>query len=544
MPTAQPLPKGLVPALTAIVYSVPDFMAQDTSQFVEQRAVDHSPDPPVKPGAAVRIAEYALLAAVVAGVIDTLRFAAYFIPMHFALNFEEGKVVNAGFRIMHGLTPYPPVGQPPYYVNVYGPVFYYVMAPLVRWFGISFTAPRLLVLASGLATALFLVLLLRHWTKSWVIALGFGLSFLAASLVRDWIYVLRVDLFGLALVLAGLYVFVTSRRLLWPALLFLAALFTKITFLAAPVACILYLWFGGDEQSLLGKAKERRRAWRFTGWMLLFGSAGLVAFGLGTNGWGLFDMFMTHAGPYRLGLYVWRVRPFALLNMGLVAGAIALAIDDVRRRHFSLPLLYVALASVMTLTAGKRAADGNHLLDWQAALCLAAGCGYYALRKRWRAEPVLALIPIGVILLAVLGLGEHRQVNPALAGCPAAYHFAATQPGQLLTENPGIATFSGKKIWLNDSFEYSTLGRVGRLDQRPLIRMVRKRYFSVILLGGNLPELQRAVEPSRRDSAIWPPQFVSALARNYHPVASFACAYANTAYEPNATPKTAKDPPH
>ncbi|HVC00119.1 MAG TPA: hypothetical protein VNJ12_12415, partial [Candidatus Dormibacteraeota bacterium] len=84
----------------------------------------------------------------------------------------------------------------------------------------------------------------------------------------------------------------------------------------------------------------------------------------------------------------------------------------------------------MTFTIGQWANDANHLLEWQAALCLAAGCGYHMLRNRQKVDVAAALIPIGVILLIVLGLPESPRVIPELAGCPAAYQFAEQQPGQ------------------------------------------------------------------------------------------------------------------
>jgi hypothetical protein len=519
-----------VTALATMVYSLPVFMARETAQVDMEQAPSQSASPASKSANLIRGAEIALLAAAIAGFVDTLRFAAYFIPLHFSVNFEEGNILNAALRITHGLTPYPPVGGLPYVVNPYGPVFYYAVAPLVKLFGVSFAAPRFLVLASGLAVALFLVLLLRRWTESWWIALGFGLSFLAVSLVRDWIYVLRVDLFGLALSLAGVYVFSTSRRLAWPALLFVAALFAKITLIAAPIACFLYLMMAGERSD---SGDTNRRAWRFAGWMTGFGLAGLAALGFATGGWGLFHMFLTHPDPYLFSQYVSIIRPFALLDGALLVAVAFLALHDIRRHSFSLPLIYFALASVMTLTAGKLGSDANHLLEWQAAMCLAAGCGYHALRKRPKSDPVLALIPLGIIVLISLGLPESRQVNPVLSGCEAAYHFAAQQPGELLTENPGAAVLSGKTVWLSNSFEYGFLGNSGHLDQEPLIRLVQRRYFGVILLGYTLPELKRREADPRNLWKIWPPQFVSALAQNYHPAAQFTCADANVAYEPN-----------
>lgn len=501
-------------------------MPQADSEQVFSREAFQAPKHP----AIVRGAEFALLAAVVAGFVETLRFAASYVSLPFAVNFAEGVVLSGAARAADGLTPYPPIGHPPYVVNIYGPVFYYALAPLVRWFGLEFTAPRLFVIASGLAVAFFLILLLRHWTESWVVALGFGLCFLGVPLIRHWIYVLRVDLFGLALTLAGLYVFTIGKRSIWPALLFLAALYTKVTFLAAPVACILYLILSG----------ERRRTWRFLGWLLLFGFAGLVVLGLGTKGRALIDMFMTQVDPYRLSFYISRIRAPALQSMALVAGAVALAVNDIRKRRISLPLLYFILACVTSLTAGIYGGDGNHLLEWQAALVLAAGCGYHSLRARRKVDAAVALIPIGVIATVLLALPRSRQLSPALLGCPAAYRFAAEQPGQLLTDNPGIAVLSGKTIWLNDAFEFSLLRKAGRLDQQPLIDMVRQKFFGVILLGEDLPSLEGMAAQPSLPSSTWSPNFVSELRQNYHSVARFSCAYASVAYEPNQASGSAR----
>jgi hypothetical protein len=482
---------------------------------------------------ALRSSEYLLLAAVVAGFLDTLRFAAYYIPLRFAVDYQEGSDLLAALRITHGQTPYPSLGHLPYVMSVYGPVYYYAIAPLVKWFGLGFTAPRLFVLASGLAATLFLILLLRRWTGSWMIALGFGLLFPAVSLVRDWIYVLRVDLFGLVLTLAGLCVFVARRRLMAPALLFVAALFAKITFLAAPIACFLFLMVGGEPAGSGDDSRGRGSAWRFAGWMMAFGLAGLAALGLATRGRGLFHMFLTHADPYSLSHYVAIIGHFVWVDAALLVAAAALAVRDFRRRALSLPLIYFILASVTTLTAGKFGSASNHLLEWQAAMCLAAGCGYHALRKRPKIVAVPALIPIGVVVLVLLGLSESLQLNPDLTGCEAAYRYGTQQPGALLSENPGAAVLSGKKVWLSSSFEYAFLGKAGLLDERPLARLVEQKFFGVILLDDDLAELERRAGRPQAPETIWPPGFVAALAQNYHQAAGFACLGASAAFVPN-----------
>jgi hypothetical protein len=478
-----------------------------------------------QPPPVIRWSEIVFFAAVVFGCIATLWFAARRIPLPFSLNPTEGIVLNGALRAARGQTPYPPVGMPPYVVNIFGPVSYYGLGPLIKLFGVSFTAPRLLVLASGILVALFLVLLLGRWTGSWRVAVSFGLFYLTLPLVRSWIALLRVDLFALALTLAGLYAFCVSRRPVWPALLFLAALFAKITMLAAPLACWLYLLLAG----------ERRRAWSLAGWMVAPGLAALGALGYLTHGWLVFDLFLTHPDPYSLSRYAATILPYAFIDIVLLVAAAALAAQDLRRRTLSLPLLYFLLASVATLTAGKYGSDTNHLLEWQAAMCLAAGCGYQELRSRPKAEPVAALVPAGLALLVLFAIPHGVAPAPKRAGCTQAYRFVEQHPGQLLSQDPGIAVLSGRKVWVSDPFEYKFLGQAGRLNQEPLIQMVQKKFFSVILLGSDLPDLERSAADPQAPETIWPAGFVSALARNYRPVARFSCRDARVAFEPVGT---------
>jgi hypothetical protein len=495
-------------------------MASIPSETEPTAATDSAQARPASP--LFSCVEIVLLAFVVAGCICTIRFAAYYLPVPYSLNFEEGIILNAAVRITHGQTPYPPVGGPPYVVDPYGPVFYYTLAPLVKWFGAGFLWPRVLALTAGLAASLFIVLLLRRWTGAWAISLAFGLLYLAMPLERTWSFILRVDFFALALALAGLYGFSKGWRPIWPALLFLAALYSKPSFIAAPLACWAAAMWGG----------ERRRGWTFIGWMAAMGLAGLGALAYFTQGWGLFHIFRTYPDPYEFGHYSSTMLPVALVDFPLLFAGAALAVRDIRQRTLSLPLAYLLLATAVTLTAGKLGADTNQLLEWQAALCLAAGCGYYAMRSLPKPEPGLALIPVGLALV-VLGTALHNpRTDPRVVGCADAYRFAAQHPGELLSQNPGAAVLSGKTVWLSNPFEYKYLCDAGLLSQQPLVRLVQQKFFGLILADGEISQLRERPFNAKNTAAIWPKPFVEALEQNYRPVARFSCAYANVAYEP------------
>jgi len=469
--------------------------------------------------------ELLLLLLVLAGTVRSLQHAAALLPQPFSLNFEEGNQLDAALAVARGRPLYPPVGNPPYIVHPYGPVFYLVHGLAVRLSGPSFVPGRVLVLGAGLAVALLLIAWLRRATASWSIALGFGLTFLSVSLVRTWLPLLRVDLPGLLLALVGLYLVATCRRPVLAALCFLAALFTKPTFVAAPLASLFYL----------ALARRWAMARRLAATLVLGGLSGLALLAALTRGWALFHMFLAFPDPYSLHLYATRIAPFFVRNLPLVAGTVLLAVTAFRRRHPSLPLLYAALATVMTLTAGKWGSDANHFLEWQAALALAAGIGYAEFCSHPGTESAVALIPLTMAIIIGFGLSNPAGLSPLLRDCREAYRLAQQTPGEVLSENPGAAVLSGKTVWLSNAFEFRSLSAAGRLNPQPLIGMVEGRFFSLILLQEDLPTLAQQVSQPPTENTIWSREFVQALGQNYRQVRTFSCAGANDAFVPLAS---------
>ena len=123
----------------------------------------------------------------------------------------------------------------------YGPVGYWLAAGVVKATGLSLVGPRCLVLGFAVMAAAILAGLTRALGGSRPSA---QYSRQGSSAIRSsgyWLPLLRVDLLSAALSLAGLYVFVRWRSLVLAAVLFVAALFTKQTAVAAPLACVVAL---------------------------------------------------------------------------------------------------------------------------------------------------------------------------------------------------------------------------------------------------------------------------------------------------------------
>ena len=181
-----------------------------------------------------------IAAAVLLAVGTRLRFAFIKAMLPFELDYEEGNVLNAAYRMLHHQTPYPDPASFPYTLNPYGPVGYSLAAFGLKISGLSLFGPRLLVFIAGLLILLLIARLTVRFAGYWEIGVLFGCLFICSPLLRLWFPLLRVDLWAILWSLLGLYIFFARPRLWWVACaLFVLAFLTKPTAIAASAACVL-----------------------------------------------------------------------------------------------------------------------------------------------------------------------------------------------------------------------------------------------------------------------------------------------------------------
>lgn len=466
-----------------------------------------------------------LLSAIVAlGCVMAFWLAAIRVALPYQLDYEEGNILNAAVRITRGDTPYPPPGEAVYILNPYGPLFYELVAGLVKWFGVGFIYPRLLVVFSGVLIALLLALCLHRWTGSWTLGLTFGFIYLSLPIVRHWLFLLRVDLVGITFALAGLYFFLASARGAYlSVLLFLAALFCKYTLVAAPGACVLFL---------LARKEWRKAAWFATSIVLpailLFACAQYT-----TRKWFGFHMFWMHSDPFSLVKYASVFTLAIFIHLPLVLLAVVAATRRLSPRPALLALIYLGFCSVSVLTIGKGGSVDNHLLEWLAALCLCAGLGYHFLRTRPEQTRAAALASVALAVFVLVNLPRGIGPDPKRAECSQAYAYVRNHPGQrILSENVGALVLAGKPILISNPFLYAQLVRRSGWSDRALVGLIRSNYFEAIILDGNINYLRHKASDVAAANSRWPISFVDALERSYRPARRFVCEEANVAFEP------------
>ena len=432
----------------------------------------------------------------------------------FQLEYEEGNILNAGFRILHGLTPYPAPGSFPYVLNPYGPVAYLLAAAAMKLVGVSLFGPRLLVLLAGIGVALLIVQISKAHGVRIEIAFLFGFFYLCSPILWEWLPILRVDLWAVFLTLLGLYVFQAYPRR-WPiaAIIFALALLTKHTALAAPGACLLELAI----------EKKWRKAAAFSGLTAATAAVGVGA--ASVQGSPLFHLLKTHPDSYNL------IRWFVACSIAAGWACLVLAIVIYSaafhlrpKPETRLTWLYFGLCCLTGFTAGKLGSNTNHFLEWTAAACIlgAVALNYLLEIREPLANPFVAGLTALCVCLTFLPQSEFAHPQEKVE-CPQAYTFVHLFPSEhVLSEDVSGVLLSGKPVLVSNPFVVTQLGASVTWSQGSMERLVSERYFDLILFGD---------DPHARGR--WSPSLKDAVARNYKLERQFQCLpYIASAYVP------------
>jgi hypothetical protein len=468
------------------------------------------------------------------------------VGLPFQVDYEEGNILNALARITHGLTPYPDPHAIPNILNPYGPVAYYLLAIPVKLFGVSFLWPRLVIVACVLAICVFIALTITRLTGSALTGVVFGAIYGTLPVVESWSAVLRVDFLAIALSAAGVYVFcrgmvpedaegkeersfsvspassATNLRLYFSAALFVAALFVKYTYIAAPAACLVYLLAG----------ENWKAAARFAGFSATL-SAGLMLLSVAaTRGTIVTHLFRTHADPFSMDVYLTRMTGIVAMCRVLAVLAAVCLVTQLLQRKLPVPALWLLIASGTAVSAGKLGSNWNHFLEWPAALCLCAGLGWEMMsRTRPRALALVMAVVVTAWLCVFLWRERSLPFDPwgTVQDCDRVYALVKQYPGdRVLSENVGALVLAGKTVWVSNPFVYSQLVMRGGWPDAGLERMVRNREFDLIVTQWNYPTFPNFMRDGgdRLSSGV-----VKAIAQNYRTVGLYGCTDARVMFE-------------
>ncbi|MBM4431374.1 MAG: hypothetical protein FJ026_13675, partial [Chloroflexi bacterium] len=345
-------------------------------------------------GVIIALAAYALL---------TLWFCLAGLNYPYQLDYGEGMMLAQAKMLAQGQQIYKPAAGFPYFFANYPPVMFALAAALVHLLGTSFLAGRIIAVPATLLLAILGGWMVWRATRQRLAAVVAALAFLGSPYVYHWAPLFRVDLLGLLFSVAGLYVLwradkpqrpFTDYSLYLAAILLLLGLYTKQSFLAAPLAALLWLLF-----------RDWRRALLLAGLLLLLGLPPFLLLNQATQGGFAFGLLSANVNPFSARLLLGQVADFLRTFAVLFLLAVYAWVE--RLRHHSSPpspgrgwaggeVAFLARLSVLDFyfvtalatvaLAGKVGAWENYFFEPLLVLCVFAGLAIARVQadSRWQ----------------------------------------------------------------------------------------------------------------------------------------------------------------
>jgi hypothetical protein len=474
----------------------------------------------------------------------------------FQIEGSEGIVLYQAQKITDFTAAYKPIEQYPYVVFHYPPVYHLATRILEKWTGDLVLAGRLVSFISILSIELVFGVLVFFCLPRKLDLVSRHSGALFAALLPSFLYVARwtrtarVDTLAVFLCVAGAAVFVLGAKRRWTQYiafaLFVAAVFTKQTMVAAPLACFLVL-----------AVTDFKRAAELAVFVLVVGISILAGLSWATDGEALKHLFAYNQNPFSFQrgarLFAENVSPLVGV-VALAAGvAVATAIgtwrlyrttrwDRIRvlldhRPSYRLSAVWSLLflfAVLVSLLAGKNGSSYNYFLESNLALCPLAGiavCRIQLMLRRRRSHwtsahlvllllPLFALVPrlphaLGGARILVSGFDHYRGELPGQFNVDTSERVQAYQevlkivqeaPGPVFSEDMLLLVRAGKEVPAEPAI-IRQLALQSKWDERPFLRMIAEKRFPVIVITSDIrndnifsPGVAQAIEDAYEET--------------------------------------------
>ncbi len=423
---------------------------------------------------------------------------------NFSWDDAEPEVLSHAWRLANGGSIYMGINAPPYNFAAYPPLYYYVVALLMKFSGLSFLPAKLISFLSTLSIGWALVRLGATYNKSKKAAL---LTAFILFLVPAFLYNsvrAHVQMMAVALSIWSLVFFLRNRKvetLIVSPLFAVLAFYTKQSQLALPLAMVTYLAF-------------RNRRWLIP-YAAVGGIAGLVPLvwlQKTTHGLFLFDIVHLTKLTYSL-----QTIPLILIHhAGPIFLFIGLALLASWRRFRSgawdaldCYLVWAFLLTVVSL--GRPGAHGQYVLELLVVtmaylLCIA---DFPVMSAR------SALVAVQIMLLfiyapAFVFIEEGRWDIAANQAANRIYPMIKTASGPIISQQGSFALFGHGGIYIQ-LFHFSGLSRAGIWDQSVFLRAIEKHTFPWVITEFPIEN----AHPSDSDVERFTPEMLKSLRRNY-----------------------------
>ncbi len=436
----------------------------------------------------------------------------------FSWDDAEPEVLDQAWRLAKGESIYRNIGEPPYAIPIYPPLYLAAVAALLKLTGLSYLPARLISLFSGLCIWLAFMQLDREWNRRRGGGLWAGfLLFLVPAFLYN---VLRshVQMMAVALSIWSLVFFLRNHRiysLLLSPLFAVLAFYTKQTQIALPLAIATYLLICNRRWllpyvSIMAAGLLIPFLWlqKITGGRFFLDAVQLAR--LSYDPLKIPQIFLHHAGP----ILVFIIMACCILYRRL------------RRLEMEPVDFYFLVSMFITMASlGRVGAHGQYVVELIAVtfVYLIRMAGVPSVR-RWGSwvsiQVLLLLIYAPLFVFFEQGL-EARAANQASR---EVYKVLQGGAGPVLSQQGSFPLFSRGQIYIQ-LFHFAGLSRAGKWDQAHITTDISDRIFPYVITGFPIEGSETTEDSEER----FTPEMILALRENYQRT---RCIYPYYLYTP------------
>jgi len=424
------------------------------------------------------------------------------------MDYGEG-IVWQQLRWMFTARAYGPIDGFPAIVFHYPPLYHAVTAIIAAALGTDQLATgRAVSLLSTLVAAIASAILVGHLLEGRASRVGRRVCGCIAALlvftylpVALWATLMRVDMLAVALGLVGLVAAFRSLERPWliyvASLLFVAAVFTKQTAIAAPTATFALLLLARPRLAMKGIAT-----------CLILGMTVLLTLCWLTDGGFYRHVFLYNINRLDTDRLAWIIYVAAAqaLYVAIAAFVFIRRMSDIRSKYRSIAnpraelaanaadirlliaAAYLLVSTLMLLLVAKSGSNINYFLDWFFAFGLFAAMAPSEVARGFRDKPELRTM-LGVGIPACLAIGALLAPLPRTgdgADSPHAHQLAqlarviASAHKPVISDDMVVVIRGGQDVLWEPAI-FAELASTGRWDQRPFIAKIRNHDFAFFI---------------------------------------------------------------
>jgi len=432
----------------------------------------------------------------------------------YQIGFGEGYVLNHADMLSKGHSLYNHnISTYPFLTAIYGPICPLICAGLIKIFGVSFAPGRFLGMSEAILIGALIYKIIQEETKNNYNAVISSLFFFASPYVycQSRLYGEIVTL-GMLFSLIGIYLvlkYEKTTKIYLSIPLFLLAVYTRQTFIAAAFASFIYLF-----------TKKQKSAVKY---VLLYMLSGLFIFLLAnhvTDGQFYRHMIQYNIHQFNIFFMVIGYVRAILLHSILFGFAAAYALYVLSKKQLSLFVIYFLISAGVAVTIGKAGSGGSsYMFELITVSYILFGMFFNEIKPQINEKDSIMSVLIAVMLILQLILFAHA---PFVADSPFEASKTPTHAdvlnsqkvslyiknasGPVLSEDAGFALLNDKEVLL-EPFVFTQLYKQGMWDQKKLVGDIHDRKFSLILLKFDLNE---------NDSERFTKEMLNEMRKNYY----------------------------